>query len=171
MIKLKPKSVDADEEDEKVKEKRGLVRKNIIKVNLGISWEYKIKMMGFQKKIRDISVTLRFVFVALSDQVVTVDFGEWVMADAYDIQSNWLVQNDTHVFGVDLLSQIYTEIETFGALDGKHQAGLIYKDKTVDVEKAHICVNNKHGVSIMKGREDDEWEVLRIELFSRTTCY
>ena len=88
MIKLKHKSVDADEEDEKVKEKRGLVRKNIIKVNLGISWEYKIKMMGFQKKIRDISVTLRFVFVALSDQVVTVDFGEWVMGDAYDIQSN-----------------------------------------------------------------------------------
>ena len=33
--------------------------------------------MGFQKKIRDIAVTLRFVFVALSDGVVSVDIKQW----------------------------------------------------------------------------------------------
>ena len=91
-------------------------------------------MMGFQKKIRDIAVTLRFVFVALSDGVVSVDIKQWQVLDTYDIEAHKLLQNDTHVFGLDYKSQIVAECETFGALDGKHQAGLIYRDKPVDIE-------------------------------------
>ena len=86
MIKIKPSNDDEDEEDENAKEKKGLVRKNIIKVTLE-GYDYKIKMMNFQKKIKDIAVTLRFVFVALSDGVVAVDYKEWKRLDTYEAEA------------------------------------------------------------------------------------
>ena len=81
-----------------------------------------------------------------------------------------LCQNDTHVFGYDLQSLIYAEWETFGALNGRYQSGLIYKGKEVQKEYTQLCVNNKYGVAVVKGW-DDEWEILKIELFSGTKCF
>jgi len=56
-------------------------------------------------------------------------------------------------------------LETFGALDGHHQAGLIYKDKEVHIDSNQLCVNNKRGIVVLKGW-DEEWEILAIELFN-----
>ena len=171
MIKLKPPNIDHEEEEEKAHSKKGVVRKNIVKVWLDPGWDYKVKMMGFQKKIRDIAVTLRFVFVALSDGVASVDFKQWQVLDTYDIEAHQLHKNDTHVFGLDFKSQIVAECETFGALDGKHQAGLIYKDKAVDIEVSKMCVNNHIAIAVFKDREENEWEMLKLELFTETQIF
>lgn len=88
-IKFKPTEVDEDEEEEKANSKRGVTRKNIIKVNLQ-GFDARVKIMNFQKKIKDIAVTLRFVFVALSDGVASVDFKEWKILDTYDIEARVL---------------------------------------------------------------------------------